>query len=230
MYKIESRSMKMCFKRLWSNPNDTPGNIEQVPHYTFKVRDKEERVTDWYGVYVHHIKPADAWTKDDTDFLKRQFCSFMRTLGPRYQLATHLDDSIAHLLDIALRRKPPAIYGGNYNRVLYSHLTHGIEVHVMREPDQDMLAYGGFVFRMDIGTSRNMMALVLHRGVPLYNHLDLRYIEEIVQDHLTLQFPFIFPVAVPNLHFLMIRERERNQKIICNVVAKRMLNATLSAL
>lgn len=226
MYMIDSRGIKLGIKRLLTNPNDTPGNIERVPHFTFKVRDKEKREMQWYGVFVYHIKPADLWSKEDTDGVKRCFCKFMSTLGPGYQLAVNLDESLAHLLDVALRRKPSVIYGGNYNRLLYAHLTHGIELHVMRVPDPDLLAYGGFVFRLDIGAAKGMTALVLHRGVPLYNHLDVRYMEEIIQDHLGLQFPFIFPTAVPNLHFLMIRERERNQKEIVNTVARRMHQAT----
>jgi hypothetical protein len=222
MYMIESRGIKFGIKRLLTHPSDTPGNIERVPHFTFKVRDKELKEMMWFGVFVYVIKPADFWGTQDTDWLKRCFCKFMSTLGPRYQLAANLDESLAHLLDVALRRKPSVIYGGNYNRLMHAHLTHGIELHVMRTPDPDMLAYGGFVFRLDLGTAKGLTALVLHRGVPLYNHLDVRYVEEAIQDHLSLQFPFIFTKGVQNLHFLMIRERERNQKEIVNVVARKM--------
>lgn len=230
MYKIDTRGIKLGIKPLVFHPNNTPGNIEQVPHYAFKVRNRDTRLIDWYGIYVHHIKPADLWSREDTDGLKRCMCAFMRSLGPNHQLATDLDDTLEHLLDISLRRKPSVIYGGNFSRVMWAHLTHGIELHVLREPDAVMLAYGGFVFRMDLAGAKSMFALVLHRGVAIYNHLDLRWVEEVIRDHLVLQFPFIFPNGVEGLHYLAMRERERNQKEICNSVAKRLFNAQLQNL
>lgn len=224
---IDTRGIKLGIRSLAFHPNAVPGNIEQVPHYTFKVRNRDMRCIEWYGIFVYHIKPADYWTVEDTDGLKRCICAFMRTLGPNFVLATDLDEASGHLMDIALRRKTPTIYGGGGKRVLYSHLTHGIEMHVLREPDEDLLTSGGFIYRMDLGTEAGLFAFVLHRGVPLYNHLDVKYVTEAIQDHLKLQFPFIFSKGVANLHFLALRERERNQREICHVVARQLSSSRI---
>jgi hypothetical protein len=190
---IKSRVIHMNLRNIVRHVTDTPGNIEQVPHYTLSIQNRGARGVEWYGVFIQSIKPADRWTPEDTYFIKRCLCNFVRDLGGDRRLSLGVEKTAEQIIDVGLRRKPSALYAEGHPTLLKAYLTNGLELDVVRPGAQlgDVEGYGGFKIAIPVmGLVHE--GLVYHRGLPLYNYLDVGHVPGIVREHLSLQFPLFF--------------------------------------
>lgn len=202
--------IRVLLKRIENYTVDKQYGEGNIPHLCIKV--KHNNGFAWFGVHILEAT-VPVWTQEQRDEIEVEIRSGLDKICDVQELVTDMPRLMDSIFDVVSQRKRPTIFGGMGNDFIQLHANSNVQLDVYREHrNAETLSYGGFEGEVMVN-GRWYSCFLYHRGVILYNYIDMAAAEKLITLALTRQFPEIFDEDEgPFVEIERIIDRTRNKR------------------
>lgn len=204
--------MMMVITRLTDYTVKHLSGLANVPHLCVKVRHNNGFA--WFGLSIVSITDTRGWSRKTTDAIRDRFMDAMGQIIDLAEMDSDLDLLMGNIQSICTARKRPVMFGANSNEFIQISSTNNVQIELYRnEVKHESTTYGGYFMVVEY-EDQSFPVMVYHRGVILYNYIDVDAARELARQELLFHFPEMFrnPSAldIPTSEVLIV-PRNRNK-------------------